>query len=148
MKKLLFLFSILISLNAMGIEKNMDQQEINRSVVINFYNKFFNEHKVDEASLIVTDDYKQHNPYVPDGKKTFVSYFKEFFTENPNSKAKIVRSAVDGDLVWLHVHSTLNDKDKGEAVVDIFRVKEGKIIEHWDVIQGVPDVAENNNTMF
>lgn len=132
----------------MGIEKNMDQQEINRSIVINFYNKFFNEHKVDEASLIVTDDYKQHNPYVPDGKKPFVSYFKEFFAENPNSKAKIVRSAVDGDLVWLHVHSTLNDKDKGEAVVDIFRVKEGKIIEHWDVIQGVPEVAENNNTMF
>ena len=53
-----------------------------------------------------------------------------------------------GDIVWLHVHSKINKDDLGKAVVDIFRVKDGKIVEHWDVIQNVPEQAENNNTMF
>lgn len=152
MKKLLFLFTVLISLNGhaniMNTKNNIEQQESNRIIVIDFYNKFFNEHKVDEASVVVVDEYKQHNPYVPDGKKPFTSYFKEFFKENPTSKAEIIRSAVDGDLVWLHVKSTKNDADKGEAVIDIFRVQNGKIVEHWDVIQTIPEGSANNNTMF
>lgn len=67
---------------------------------------------------------------------------------NAQSKAEIVRSAADGDLVWLHVHATNGADDRGEAVIDIFRVKDGKIVEHWDVIQPVPKEAANKNTMF
>ena len=95
-----------------------------------------------------SEDYKQHNPYVADGKKPFVSYFKGFFKENPQSRARIIRSAVDGDLVWVQVHSTKNPADRGEAVVDIFRVQNGKIVEHWDVIQEIPEESANRNTMF
>ena len=120
----------------------------NRQLVVNFYNQFFNQHKVDEAAKVVAEDYRQHNPQVPDGKKPFVSYFSDYFKQHPQSRAKIIRSAVEGDLVWLHVHSTENTKDRGEAVVDIFRVRDGKIVEHWDVIQGVPEKAANANTMF
>jgi len=122
--------------------------EANRQLVVNFYNQFFNQHKVDEAAKVVAEDYRQHNPQVPDGKKPFVSYFTDYFKQHPQSRAKIIRSAVEGDLVWLHVHSTENTKDRGEAVVDIFRVRDGKIVEHWDVIQGVPEKAANANTMF
>ncbi|KAJ34238.1 hypothetical protein BW45_04870, partial [Agrobacterium tumefaciens] len=70
------------------------------------------------------------------------------FKENPQSKARIVRSATDGDLVYLHIPSTEKDGDRGRAIVDIFRVTDGKITEHWDVIQPVPETAANNNTMF
>ena len=85
---------------------------------------------------------------MPDGKEPFVGFFTGYFKDNPNSRAKIVRSSTDGDLVWIHVHSTNGPEDRGQAVVDIFRVKEGKIVEHWDVIQDVPKEAANQNTMF
>ena len=62
--------------------------------------------------------------------------------------ARIVRSAADGDLVWLHLNSTQNAQDRGEAIVDIFRVEDGRIVEHWDVIQPVPETSANENTMF
>ena len=90
----------------------------------------------------------QHNPEVPDGKAPFVGYFGGYFKENPESRARIVRSAADGDLVYLHVHSTNGKADRGQAVIDIFRVQDGKIVEHWDVIQAVPEQAANSNTMF
>ncbi len=107
-----------------------------------------NLHKVDEAAKVVAEDYIQHNPTVPDGKEPFVSYYRDFFKKTPGSRARIIRSAVEGDIVWLHVHSVNDEKDRGEAVLDVFRVKDGKIVEHWDVIQAVPETAENSNTMF
>lgn len=85
---------------------------------------------------------------MPDGKEPFVSFFTGFFAENPDSHAEVVRSATDGDLVWLHVHSTNGAEDRGQAVIDIFRVTDGKIVEHWDVIQPVPATSANENTMF
>lgn len=123
-------------------------EEANRALVLAFYDRFFNRHETVEAAKVVADNYRQHNPEVPDGKAPFVEYFTGFFKENPQSRARVVRSATDGDLVWLHVHSTNGQADAGQAVVDIFRVKDGKIVEHWDVIQSVPDNSANQNTMF
>lgn len=128
--------------------RNVAEEEANRVLVTNFYQRFFNEHQVEQAAAIVADNYKQHNPDVPDGKAPFTSYFSEFFKSNPQSRARIVRSAADADLVYLHVHSTNGPNDRGQAVMDIFRVKDGKIVEHWDVIQSVPEHAENANSMF
>ena len=59
-----------------------------------------------------------------------------------------MRSAAHGDLVWLHVHSTNGPKDRCQAVLDVFRLKDGRIVEHWDVTQDVPAEAANKNTMF
>ncbi|KES10370.1 MULTISPECIES: ester cyclase [Snodgrassella] len=120
----------------------------NRTLVINFYNNFFNKHKLAEATKTLAEDYKQHNPYVANGRTPAITYFEDFLKQNPQSSAIIIRSSVEGDIVWLHVHSKINEDDLGKAVVDIFRVKDGKIVEHWDVIQNVPEQAENNNTMF
>ncbi|MCR4465632.1 nuclear transport factor 2 family protein [Burkholderia sp. SCN-KJ] len=128
--------------------RDLAAEEANRQLVLAFYDRFFNKHEALEAAAVVADDYKQHNPRVPDGKKPFVSYFVGAFRKNPESRAQIVRSATDGDLVYLHVHATERPGDRGEAVVDIFRVKDGKIVEHWDVIQPVPEKAANGNTMF
>lgn len=128
--------------------RDFAQEEANRKLVIEFYDTVFNKHEVDKGAAVLVDSYKQHNPMVPDGKAPFVNYFTGFFKENPQSKARIVRSATDGDLVYLHIHSTENESDRGRAIVDIFRVTDGKITEHWDVIQPVPETAANNNTMF
>ncbi len=133
---------------AQTASRDLVQEEANRKLVIEFYDRFFNRHETEEAARVVADDYRQHNPEVPDGKAPFLSFFTGFFKDNPNSKARIVRSSTDGDLVWLHIHSTNGEKDKGQAVVDIFRVADGKIVEHWDVIQNVPETSANQNTMF
>ena len=133
---------------AQTASRNLVQEEANRKLVIEFYDRFFNRHETEEAARVVADDYRQHNPEVPDGKAPFLSFFTGFFKDNPNSKARIVRSSTDGDLVWLHIHSTNGEKDNGQAVVDIFRVADGKIVEHWDVIQNVPETSANQNTMF
>jgi len=71
-----------------------------------------------------------------------------FLDENPEWHGRIVRSGTDGDLVFLHVHQTNGPEDRGQAIVEIFRVDDGKIVEHWDVIQPVPESAANDNTMF
>lgn len=122
--------------------------EQNRRLVVDFYNDFFNKHQVVEASKVVDPSYKQHNPQVPDGKAPFVNFFTDYFKKNPDATSQIVRSAVDGDLVWLHNHSKSGPDDRGRAIVNIFRVKDGKIVEHWDVIQAVPEQAANGNSMF
>lgn len=127
--------------------RNLQAEEANRKLVLSFYDRFFNKHEVDAASVIA-EDYKQHNPYVPNGKEPFVNFFAGVFQKNPESAARIVRSAVDGDLVYLHVHSKRNPAERGSAVVDIFRVSGGKIVEHWDVVQPVPEKAANDNRMF
>ncbi|MCV9945199.1 nuclear transport factor 2 family protein [Rhizobium sp. BT-175] len=127
--------------------RDLKAEEANRKLVVEFYDRFFNKHDI-EAASVVADDYRQHNPQVPDGKKPLISFFTGFFKDNAQSKAEIVRSAADGDLVWLHVHATNGADDRGQAIVDIFRVKDGKIVEHWDVIQAVPKEAANKNTMF
>lgn len=128
--------------------RNLAQEEGNRTIVVDFYNRFFNDHDVAGAGAVIVDDYKQHNPDVPDGKAPVVEYFTAYFKENPQSRARIVRSVAQDDLVWLHVHATNGPDDRGQAVLDIFRVKDGKITEHWDVIQDVPEKPANDNTMF
>lgn len=129
-------------------QRDLAVEEANRTLVLRFYESFFNQHDVTDASMVVSEEYRQHNPDVPDGKAPFVEFFRGYFKENPQSRVRVVRSATDGDLVYLHVHATNGPQDRGQAVLDIFQVKNGKIVEHWDVIQDVPSKAANNNTMF
>ncbi len=121
----------------------------NKDIVVDFYTGVFEKHQVAEYSdRYIGDKYIQHNPYVPDGKAPFVEYFTKKFKENSEAKSTIKRAIADGDLVALHVHSQENAQDRGRAIVDIFRVENGKIVEHWDVIQEVPEKSANDNTMF
>jgi len=128
--------------------RNLAQEESNRALVVRFYDTVFNQHDLSIASTVLAPNYIQHNPHVPSGSAPFISFFTERFKANPEARSQIVRSAADGDLVFLHVHSTGNPQDRGNAIVDIFRVDHGKIAEHWDVIEPVPEHAANDNTMF
>lgn len=123
--------------------------EANKKLVRDFYEMAFNGHKPTEAAKkYIGSKYIQHNPYVPDGPEAFYNYFEGHFKEHPKSRAEIKRVIGEGDLVVLHVNSKQDEKDRGRAIVDIFRVENGKIVEHWDVVQDVPEKSANTNTMF
>ncbi|MEA2840189.1 MAG: hypothetical protein QOF41_1519 [Methylobacteriaceae bacterium] len=124
-------------------------EQSTKDMVTAFYKMVFYEHEVAEAfETYVGASYKQHNPLVPDGVEPSVAFLSKRFATNPQAINEMKRVIADGDLVAVHVHSRLNDADRGRAIVDIFRVEDGKIIEHWDVIQPVPENAQNSNTMF
>lgn len=124
-------------------------QDKNKQITTEFYELSFNKHKPFEAAeKYLSKKYIQHNPFVANGSDAFVNFFKVFFKANPKSSAEIKRTIADGDLVMLHVHSKKNSADPGNAVVDIFRLEDGKIVEHWDVIQPVVQQTTSGNTMF
>lgn len=129
-------------------ERNLQQENNNLILVYGFFDDFFNNHNIKAAFNNVSPEYKQHNPHVPDGRDAFVNHFSGYFKSNPDSQHKIVHYSTYEDLVFLHVHATDNKMDPGKAEFDIFRVKDGKIIEHWDAAQPVPEQSANKNTMF
>lgn len=122
----------------------------NKENVAAFYELAFNQHKLEEAvAKYVAEPYIQHNPGVADGGKAFIDAFAPFLKEHPQSRADIKRVIAEGDLVVVHVHSQTAPDDRGEAVIDIFRLDEnGKIVEHWDVAQPVPEKTASGHTMF
>ena len=124
------------------------QEEANRTAVLAFYEKGLNQKDADAALAHVGDRYVQHNPNAadgPDGFRKFIGFLREKF---PNSHSEIKRSFVDGDYVTLHVHAVREPGTRGNAIVDIFKLENGKIVEHWDVVQPIPENPANNNTMF
>jgi len=124
------------------------QLEANRNAVLAFYEKGLNQKDADGALAYVGGRYVQHNPNAadgPEGFRKFIDFLRERF---PNSHGEIKRSFVDGDYVILHVHAVREPGVRGSAVVDIFKLENGKIVEHWDVVQPIPENPANSNTMF
>ena len=124
------------------------QEEANRQTVLAFYEKGLNQKDADAALAYVGNRYVQHNPTAPDGPdgfRKFIGFLREKF---PNSRSEIKRSFAEGDFVILHVHSVREPGTRGRAIVDIFKLENGKIVEHWDVIQEIPENPANGNTMF
>jgi len=123
--------------------------EANKKLVLDFYSMIFEKHQVKEAfDKFVSPDYIQHNPNIPNGTAPDIAFLSEKFKNNPESTNEVKRAIAEGDLVMLHVHSRLDPTDRGRAIVDIFRIKDGKIVEHWDVIQPVPPETVSGNPMF
>lgn len=120
----------------------------NCKLVTDFHNAFFNRHELEAADTAIAPAYIQHNPGLPNGRQALVDFFAGYFREHPHSRSTIIRAGAADDLVWLHVHGTNNAGDRGNAVIDIFRVHEGRIVEHWDVSQKIPAEAANGNSMF
>jgi predicted SnoaL-like aldol condensation-catalyzing enzyme len=123
-------------------------QEANKKTVLEFYEKALNQKDFDAAAKFIGPRYVQHNPGAPDGPegfKAFLGFLREKF---PDSHSEIKRVFADGDYVILHVHSVREKGSRGRAIVDIFKLEDGKIVEHWDVVQEVPEKSANTNSMF
>ena len=121
----------------------------NKEIVTAFFRMMFQDREIDEAvRLYVSPNYVQHNPYMRDGVGPMVDFFPPYFDQHPQAIVEIKRVIADGDLVVIHNQWRDSPEDRGQAVVDIFRVDKGKIVEHWDVSQEIPENPANQNGMF
>ena len=124
------------------------QQEVNKKNVVEFYEKALNQKDFEAASRYLGQRYTQHNPVAadgPEGLKAFIQFLREKF---PNSRSEIKRVFADGDYVIVHVHAIREPGTRGRAIIDIFKLENGKVVEHWDVAQDIPEKAANPNGMF
>ena len=147
--KTLALAAALVALTATPIHAADTQQaEMNKKTVLEFYEKGLNQKDFEAASRYFGPRYTQHNPNAadgPEGFKAFLQFLREKF---PNSHSGIERAFADGDYVILHVHAVREPGTRGVAIVDIFKLENGKIVEHWDVVQPIPEKSANSNGMF
>jgi predicted SnoaL-like aldol condensation-catalyzing enzyme len=127
-----------------GLSKNAKAQK-----AMAFLDMVFNQKKVKEGfDTYVGDKYIQHNPIAADGKEAAVEVLGKFMQMVPTWSYTFKHAYVDGDIAIIHSLVKAKPEDRGNAVIDIFRFEKGKVVEHWDVIQAIPEKSANNNTMF
>jgi predicted SnoaL-like aldol condensation-catalyzing enzyme len=123
-------------------------QEANKKTVLEFYEMGLNRKDFDAAAKFIGPRYVQHNPTAPDGPEGFKALLNILREKFPDSHNEVKHVFADGDYVILHVHSVREKGSRGRAIVDIFKLDDGKIVEHWDVVQDVPEKSANTNGMF
>ena len=124
------------------------QMEQNKRVVRELYDAALNQKDFEKARQYLGSRYTQHNPNAadgPEGLRGFINFLKEKF---PNNRSEIKRIFADGDYVIVHVHAVREPGTRGNAIIDIFKLENGKVVEHWDVVQPIPEKAANDNGMF
>jgi predicted SnoaL-like aldol condensation-catalyzing enzyme len=120
----------------------------NKENAINFYRMAYDGNPREAVNRYVGSEYIQHNPLVGDGKEPFIQYFERMAREYPNKSIEFVRAVAEGELVALHTHQIWPDNDE-YVTMDFFRFDEqGKIVEHWDAMQQIPEESAHNNTMY
>ncbi len=127
----------------------MADLEANKRTVRSYYEQAFNDGDPEGAvETYLGPTYTQHNPQAPDGGEAFIVFVNGFRGQFPELSIEIKRMVAEGDLVVTHGVIKTSPEDRGMAAADIFRLEDGKIVEHWDVLQPVPEEAANSNTMF
>ena len=120
----------------------------NKKNAIAFYQMAYEGNPKEAVKKFVGKEYIQHNPLVADGPQAFIEYFERMAKEFPKKTINFIRAIAEGDLVALHTHQVWPEGDE-YVTMDFFRFDEnGKIVEHWDAIQQIPDESANGNTMY
>ncbi len=128
---------------------NANDLATNKRIAKDCLDMIFNQRNPTQAvAQYISPNYRQHNPDAPDGPDGVIAYASGYLQANPDLRLGFKRIIAEGDLVVVHSHLVPNHSDPGRAVVDIFRVQDGKLMEHWDVIQPVQRHPRNRNTMF
>jgi predicted SnoaL-like aldol condensation-catalyzing enzyme len=123
--------------------------EQNKQLVLDFFELAFNQKRVDEAvERYIGPTYTQHNPEVADGREGLLAFAKQIAAQFPALELECKRVIAEGDLVAVHVHGRQRPGDRGIVSMDIFRVENGRLAEHWDVSQEIPEKSANDNGMF
>jgi len=135
-----------VQATADSLSRQATQLSLNKKMVAEFYQEFFGDKNIAAADQYLADNYIQHNPALPDGKAALKDGATLWFKGAPKTKIDIQHLSADGNLVYIHTKSKMGDKTI--SVIDIFRIENGKIAEHWDVIQEVPAKSANNHPMF
>jgi predicted SnoaL-like aldol condensation-catalyzing enzyme len=120
----------------------------NKKLVLDFYRKLIGDKDYEAARVYMGTEYRQHAPYATDGHAGIAEWVRKFKEGFPQHHYEVKKVIAEGDLVVLHLHGKSGPHPHGESVVDIFRIQDGKVVEHWDVIQPIPEHADNANTMF
>lgn len=130
------------------MKHNMEDSDHNKENAISFYKMAYDGNPKRAVELYVGSEYLQHNPLVGNGTEPFIEYFERMAVEYPNKSIEFVRAVAEGNLVALHTHQVWPGNEE-YVTMDFFRFDEsGKIIEHWDSMQKIPDSSKNNNTMY
>jgi predicted SnoaL-like aldol condensation-catalyzing enzyme len=124
------------------------ETERNRAVITDFARTFYGDRDVHLAfEKHVAQDYIQHNPGIADGRAAAIAAL-EPMVSRPGSRFEVKRILVDGDMAMIHLHGRSGSEGLGGAVADIYRLRDGKIVEHWDVLQPIADQTENPHPYF
>jgi predicted SnoaL-like aldol condensation-catalyzing enzyme len=142
----LVLFVTVFAANAQT-KRNFKQEEANKKMVTTFYQGLFGDKDYSVIDKYIAPDYIQHNPSLADGAESLKNAVQVWLKDVPKGKVDFQHIAADGDLVFLHV-KTYGPTGKITAIVDIFKVTGNRIVEHWDVIQEVPEKSANKHPMF
>jgi predicted SnoaL-like aldol condensation-catalyzing enzyme len=122
--------------------------EKNRALVLRFLNEFLINHKVDVLEEVLGPTYTQHNPAIGDGKAALIGFFQEFWKKHPTSVYHLKRILAENDLVAIHYHWVVEPGVFERAIVDIFRIENDRLVEHWDVVQPLPEKSVNPHPLF
>ena len=127
----------------------MTDPERSKQTVIAYLDTAFNDKQPGEAvENYGGSHYIQHNPQAPDGFEAFVGFVEGFVEQFPQMSLEIKRALAEGDMVVTHSLLKTSPEDRGTAAADFFRLEDGKVVEHWDVLQPVPESAANDHPMF
>lgn len=126
----------------------MSAVERNKQIVVDYYRTAFGGNPEKAVADHFGTRYVQHNPQAEDGPDAFIEFVSWLRGEYPELRLDIKRVIAEGDLVVTHSHLILTPGAPGRALADFFRLEDGKVVEHWDVIQDVPEVSANSNSMF
>lgn len=121
--------------------------ERNKALVAALYAKVWNGHDIAALKDFVAEDYIQHNPHVGNGRAALEAFLGPMFESLPEARFTLMRLIAEGDLVVAHTLFQANASDRGTAVVDIYRVEDGRLAEHWDVKEAVPEASVSGNPM-